>query len=317
MTQTTTGAMYLRHRPATFPEVLGNDAAVAMLQSKLAEPEATRPHCYLLTGLSGGGKTTLARIMAKALGALPTDIHERNCSDDTGIDAMRAMVEGFQYLPDGPCSVYILDEVHALSKPAWSMLLKPLEDSPRHIYIFLLTSESHKVPDANRNRCLAVEVKPLGPRDGKKLLKRTCAAEAIDLPTEAAEAILDASEGSARQILSNLEKVSGALAAGSELDAALGLLTCAAEDDEDAKSLYNALVRGDWVPVVKGLKGKKEAEGVRRAVLAYCNAIFLSSGGKHRDALNIMQVFASANLFDSGDAGLTVLCSGVDAMRGA
>ena len=314
MTQTTTGAMYLRHRPNDFSDVLGNDAAVAMLQGKLKEPEATRPHCYLLTGLSGGGKTTLARIMAKELGASPSDIHERNCSDDTGVDAMRDMVDGFQYLPDGPCAVYILDEVHALSKSAWSMLLKPLEEPAQHIYIFLLTSESHKVPDANRNRCLSVEVKPLGPRDGKKLLKRTCAAEGINLPTEALEAILDASEGSSRQILSNLEKVAGAVAAGSEVEAALGLLTCAAEDDEDAKSLYNALVRGDWVPVVKGLKGKKDAEGIRRAVLAYSNAVFLNS--RARDALNIMQVFASANLFDSGDAGLTVLCSGVDAMRG-
>lgn len=304
------GALYLRVRPQTFDEVVGNEAAVNVLQQALGKPEATRPHVYALTGISGGGKTTLARICAKALGA--EEIHERNCSKDTGKEAMDDLTESFQYLPtSGACSVYILDESHFLSKQAWSTLLKPMEDCPAHVYIFLLTSEAHKIPAANMNRCLAVEVQPLSSRDATALIRRTIKGEGIELPKEAWTPIIEASEGSSRQILQNVEKIAGALETGAEMHEALRLLSGPQEDDPGVKELYKALCHGSKATreALKGLRAS-DAEALRRGVLGYATAIYLNSGdGK---ALEIVRAMSSGNTFDSGFGGLVGLCSLVE-----
>lgn len=306
-TETQRGALYLRVRPQEFGDVLGNDAAVSILKTALGKPEATRPHVFALTGLPGGGKTTLARICAKALGAWDQDIHERNCSQDTGKDAMDDLTSSFQYLPDGPCSVYILDESHKLSSSAWSTLLKPMEDCPPHVYILLLTSEAHKIPKANMTRCLAVEVKPLSPKDAKVLIRRTTKSQGIELDPEAWGPIIEASEGSSRQILQNVEKVADALASGSQLEDALLLLTGTTEDAPGVKELYNALRSGKGIrDTLKGLKAL-DAEALRRGVLGYANAVWLN-GGHGRD-MDIIRAMSSGNTFDTGFPGLVALCS--------
>ena len=301
------GALYLRVRPQEFEDILGNEAAVQVLQTALAKPEATRPHVYALTGISGGGKTTLARICAKALGA--QEVHERNCSKDTGKDAMDDLTDSFQYLPtSGDCSVYILDECHFLSKQAWSTLLKPMEDCPKHVHIFLLTSEAHKIPAANLNRCLAVEVKPLSPKDAQLLIRQTIKSQDLDLPRDAWLPIIEASEGSSRQILQNVEKVVDALASGAEMAEALALVTSAQEDDPGVKELYKALCNGSRATreALKALKGQ-DPEALRRGVLGYATTVYLNTGdGK---PLEIIQAMSTGNTFDCGFPGLVAMCS--------
>ena len=301
------GALYLRVRPQDFDGIVGNEAAVQVLQQALGNPEATRPHVFALTGISGGGKTTLARICAKVLGA--EEVHERNCSKDTGKDAMDDLTESFQYLPtSGTCNVYILDESHFLSKQAWSTLLKPMEDCPGHIYLFILTSEGHKIPAANMNRCLQVEVSPLSTSDAKRLIKQTTKSEGIELPKEAVTPIIEASEGSSRQILQNVEKVAGALESGAELHEALKLLSGPQEDDPGVKELYKALCAGgrSLRDTLKTLK-TMDPETLRRGVLGYASAIYLNTGDGA--PLRIMQAMSSGNTFDCGFPGLVALCS--------
>ena len=308
-TQKQHGALYLRVRPQEFEDLLGNDAAVQTLQQALQKPEETRPHVFALLGLSGGGKTTLARICAKALGAEESDIHERNCSKDTGKDAMDDLTESFQYLPGaGPCSVYILDESHFLSRQAWSTLLKPMEDCPKHVYIFILTSEAPKVPTANMNRCLSVEVKPLSSRDATALIRRTLKSEGIELPKEAWTPIIEASEGSSRQILQNVEKVAGALSSGAELGEALALVTGATEDAPGVKELYKALCAGSLATrdALKTLKSM-DPEALRRGVGGYATAIWMNTGDEK--PLRIMQAMSSGNTYDCGFMGLATMCS--------
>lgn len=305
------GALYLRVRPQEFEDVLGNDAAVQTLQQALQKPKETRPHVFALLGLSGGGKTTLARICAKALGADDSDIHERNCSKDTGKDAMDDLTESFQYMPGvGECSVYILDEAHFLSRQAWSTLLKPMEDCQPHVYIFVLTSETAKIPAANLNRCLSVEVKPLGSRDATALIRRTLKSEGIELPKEAWAPIIEASEGSSRQILQNVEKVAGALASGSMLEDALALVTGATEDAPGVKELYKALCAGGRTlrDTLKELKSQ-DPEALRRGVAGYATAVYLSSGDDK--ALSILTAMNLGNTYDTGFSSLVVLCAQV------
>jgi len=301
------GALYLRVRPQAFDEILGNEAAVQVLQQALGKPEATRPHVLALTGISGGGKTTLARICAKALGA--QEVHERNCSKDTGKDAMDDLTDAFQYLPTaGDCSVYILDECHFLSRNAWSTLLKPMEDCPKHVYIFLLTSEAQKIPAANMNRCLAVEVKPLSPKDATLLIRQTVKSQDLELPKSLWEHIVNASEGSSRQILQNVEKVADAIASDATEEEALSLVTSAQEDDPGVKELYKALTQGPKATreALKALKGQ-DAEALRRGLLGYATAIYLNGG--EPKALSILQAMSSGNTYDCGFPGLVALCS--------
>lgn len=301
-------SLYNKVRPATLDAVLGNETAIKALQSSLSK--ADKPHDYLLEGESGCGKTTLARIAARMLGASDSDITEVNCSKLTGKDDMDEITSTFRALPSSHASVYILDEVHFLSKNAWSTLLKPMEDTPAHVYVFLLTSESAKVPEANRNRCIQIRVAPLSDRDAKKLLRRTCGSEGFTVSPELQESIIRVSQGSSRLILTNLEKVADALAGGSSEADVAGLLSVSTEENEDIKSLYKALeAGGDWIPCVRALKSQKDAEGVRRAVLAYASAVY--RGSRKQSAMDIMQVFTSGNLYDTGDAGLDVMCDAV------
>ena len=294
-----------RHRPRTFDDVLGNETAIQALKAQIALPNDKRKRVILLTGLSGGGKNTLAYIFAEAVNG---EVTEHNCSRMTGKDSADEIADGFQYLAASKdYTVQILNEAARLSKNAQDSLLDPLEKCPAHVFVILCTSTPELLKKDIRNRCLEIEVKPLSEKDSKRLVKRVSSAEGMEIPSEAVAAIIGASDGSARAILSNIEAVHGALSTGAEVHEAVKLLSGPGGDDADGKALYNALANGgDWVAVVRGFKGK-EPESIRRGVLGYANAVFLAS--KNPKALVITQIFASANTYDSGMPGITVLSS--------
>ena len=147
--------LILRHRPSDFNEVRGHDAVLAPLQRRLAEPGP--PHTYLLTGVSGIGKTTVARIIAKRLGC---EILEVDAATHSGVDAMRELTDAGFILSGGIGSrMVIVDECHMLSRNAWNAMLKNIEEPPDHLYWCLATTELGKVPETIVTRAYHI---PLG-----------------------------------------------------------------------------------------------------------------------------------------------------------
>lgn len=300
------GALYLRVRPQAFDEVLGNEAAIASLTAQLQKPDDKRSRVYFFTGPSGCGKNTLTYIFAKMLS---DDIQEVDAADKRTIADAREITSSFPYLPaTGDCRVLILNEVGRLTPEAQEVFLDPLENCPKHLYVLLLSSNPSKIKKDIFNRCQEITVQALSTSDAKRLIKQTTKSEGIELPKEAVTPIIEASEGSSRQILQNVEKVAGALESGAALHEALKLLSGPQEDDPGVKELYKALCAGDRSlrDTLKTLK-TMDPETLRRGVLGYASAIYLNTGDGV--PLRIMQAMSSGNTFDCGFPGLVALCS--------
>ncbi|RPC18957.1 DNA polymerase III, subunit gamma and tau, partial [Neisseria meningitidis] len=161
-------------RPKTFSDLVGQEHVVKALQNAL--DEGRLHHAYLLTGTRGVGKTTIARILAKSLNCENAqhgepcgvcesctqidagryvDLLEIDAASNTGIDNIREVLENAQYAPTaGKYKVYIIDEVHMLSKSAFNAMLKTLEEPPEHVKFILATTDPHKVPVTVLSRCL-------------------------------------------------------------------------------------------------------------------------------------------------------------------
>lgn len=144
--------LYNKYRPATLNEVVGQDHVVTTLNNALKGRRVA--HAYLFAGARGTGKTSVARILAKELGATGLDLIEIDAASNRGIDDVRALREAVNFLPtQSPKKLYILDEVHMLTREAFNALLKTLEEPPEHAHFVLCTTEFHKVPLTIISRC--------------------------------------------------------------------------------------------------------------------------------------------------------------------
>lgn len=151
MSENTT-VLYRKYRPQNFDEVYGQDQLVKVLKGSLQTGKIG--HAYLFSGVRGTGKTTMARIFARALGCSDNDIIEIDAASNRGIDDIRALREGVNSLPfDSDKKMYIIDEVHMLTKEAFNALLKTLEEPPSHVIFVLATTELHKVLPTIISRC--------------------------------------------------------------------------------------------------------------------------------------------------------------------
>ena len=149
-------ALYRKYRPKTFGEVLGQDHIVKVLESSVETNKVS--HAYLFVGSRGTGKTSVARIFAKEIGVSENDLYEIDAASNRGIEDIRALRDGARVLPfDSKYKVYIIDEVHMLSKDAWGALLKTLEEPPKHVIFILATTEVHKVPSTIVSRCQIIK----------------------------------------------------------------------------------------------------------------------------------------------------------------
>jgi DNA polymerase III subunit gamma/tau len=168
-------------RPRTFAELVGQEHIVRALENALAQQRLH--HAYLFTGTRGVGKTTIARIIAKALncetGVTPTpcgkcapcteidagrfvDLLELDAASNTQVDNMRELLENALYAPtSGRYKVYIIDEVHMLSRSAFNAMLKTLEEPPRHVQFILATTDPQKIPVTVLSRCLQFNLKQI------------------------------------------------------------------------------------------------------------------------------------------------------------
>ncbi|MBO4854412.1 MAG: DNA polymerase III subunit gamma/tau [Oscillospiraceae bacterium] len=219
-------ALYRKWRPKTFEEVVGQPHITDTLRRQVAEGRIA--HAYLFTGTRGTGKTTCARILAKAVNCLEPrdgdpccqcpacraidegrvlDVTELDAASNNGVDQVRALREEAAYTPSVLRKrVYIIDEVHMLSTAAFNALLKILEEPPEHLLFILATTELHKVPATILSRCQRFSFKRILPEDMERHLRTVAQAEGIELTADGAEILSRMAGGALRDALSLLDQ---------------------------------------------------------------------------------------------------------------
>jgi len=203
-------ALYRKYRSQTFDEVLGQDHVVATLRGALENKSVA--HAYLFAGTRGTGKTSVARIFARELGCSKNDIYEIDAASNRGIDDIRALRDAVLTRPlESPYKVYIIDEVHMLTKDAFNALLKTLEEPPTHVIFILATTEIHKVLDTIISRCQVFTFNTPGQVMLSGMLTSVAKKEGRTLSEDAAEIIALLADGSFRDALGILQKVFSAI----------------------------------------------------------------------------------------------------------
>jgi DNA polymerase-3 subunit gamma/tau len=261
-------SLYRRFRPGRFDEIRGQDHVVRALRSAVRDDRVS--HAYLFSGPRGTGKTSSARILAKALNCeTPVDgepcgvctscreitrgnslnVHELDAASNNGVDAMRDLVAHAGLGTPGRWKVYIVDEVHMLSTAAANALLKTLEEPPSHVVFVLATTDPQKVPPTIRSRTQHLEFRLLGAETLHDLLEAVNAEAGLHLDEPALEAAVRRGRGSARDALSALDQV---VAAGSTDAARPELATVvdalAEADVSQVLVALSAMLAGGWGP---------------------------------------------------------------------
>lgn len=199
-------ALYRKYRPKNFTEVLGQEHVVKALRGALEQKSVG--HAYLFAGTRGTGKTSLARIFASEIGTKDRDLHEIDAASNRGVDDIRALREEVHILPfESTRKVYIVDEVHMLTKEAFNALLKTLEEPPNHVVFILATTELEKLPDTIISRCQTFTFKKPSVEILKKMLLKVSKSEGFELETSSAELIALLASGSFRDALGHLQQV--------------------------------------------------------------------------------------------------------------
>lgn len=199
-------ALYRKYRPDTFKEVLNQEHIVAVLEGAVAK--GMIPHALLFTGSRGTGKTTVARIFAKAVGASERDTYEIDAASNRGIDDIRALNEAVFTMPyESPYKVYIIDEVHMLTKEAFNALLKTLEEPPKHVIFILATTEQDKLLDTITSRCQVFQFRAPSRLVLRDAILDITKKEKFKLDSSAADMIAIAADGSFRDAIGITQKV--------------------------------------------------------------------------------------------------------------
>jgi len=199
-------ALYRKYRPQKFSEVVGQDHITKVLEGAIAQDNVG--HAYLFAGSRGLGKTTIARIFAKAIGCTENDLYEIDAASNTGVDNIRELSENVYTLPfNSPYKVYIIDEVHMLSKSAFNAFLKTLEEPPKHVVFILATTETEKLPETIISRCQTFTFKKPSRKVLTSVVSKVSKKEGFELEASAAELIALLADGSFRDALSVLQKI--------------------------------------------------------------------------------------------------------------
>lgn len=266
-----------KYRPQKFEDLLGQDALVQTLTNAIKNNRLH--HAYILTGIRGVGKTTTARLIARAINCVgedgqggPTiqpcgvcenckaiaegrhiDVIEFDAASKTGVDDMREILDGISYKPViARYKVYIIDEVHMLSKSAFNALLKTLEEPPAHVKFIFATTEIRKVPVTILSRCQRFDLQRLSIETLMTLFHKVLAAENIEYDEEALHAVARAADGSARDGLSMLDQaivLGDGKVKNDTVQNMLGMV-----DRQQSGELYEKLLGGDVSAVLQILQ---------------------------------------------------------------
>ncbi len=265
-----------KYRPQNFEDLLGQDALVQTLTNAIQNNRLH--HAYILTGIRGVGKTTTARLIARALNCIgedgtggPTihpcgvcdnckaiaagrhmDVMELDAASHTGVDDVRELLDSARYAPtNARYKIYIIDEVHMLSKGAFNALLKTLEEPPAHVKFIFATTEIRKVPVTILSRCQRFDLQRLSVETLTQLFTKILQNENIPAEAEALDIIAKAADGSARDGLSLLDQsivLSNADIKTSIVKKMLGLA-----DRSQTLALFENLVKGDMETVLNSV----------------------------------------------------------------
>ena len=279
------------YRPSRFADLIGQEAMVRTLANAIDSGRLA--HAFILTGIRGVGKTTTARIIARALNCVgadgtggPTpdpcgicdhctsigedrnvDVIEMDAASRTGVDDIRELIEGVRYRPvSARFKVYIIDEVHMLSRNAFNALLKTLEEPPEHVKFIFATTEIRKVPVTVLSRCQRFDLRRV---DGETLFSHLGAIagqEGVEIAEDALRQIVRAAEGSVRDALSLLDQ-SIAHAAGGRIEGERVRDMLGLADRMQTADLLEALLRGQAAPALGLFDSLHEAGADPVAVL--------------------------------------------------
>ncbi len=199
-------ALYRKYRPTKFKEVKDQDHIVTVLEGAIKKGDI--PHAILFTGGRGTGKTTLARIFAHEIGTSEMDLYEIDAASNRGIDDIRELRDAVHTLPyESKYKVYIIDEVHMLTKEAFNALLKTLEEPPEHVVFILATTEVEKLLDTILSRCQVFTLHSPNRAVLAKMVTEVAKKEGFALDPAAADLIAIAADGSFRDAHGVLQKV--------------------------------------------------------------------------------------------------------------
>ena len=265
-----------KYRPQNFEDLLGQDALVQTLTNAIQNNRLH--HAYILTGIRGVGKTTTARLIARALNCIgedgtggPTihpcgvcdnckaiaagrhmDVMELDAASHTGVDDVRELLDSARYAPtNARYKIYIIDEVHMLSKGAFNALLKTLEEPPAHVKFIFATTEIRKVPVTILSRCQRFDLQRLSVETLTQLFTKILQNENIPAEAEALDIIAKAADGSARDGLSLLDQ--SIVLSNADIKTSLVKKLLGLADRSQTLALFENLVKGDMETVLNSV----------------------------------------------------------------
>jgi len=296
-------SLITKHRPKAVAQVVGQPETIKAM-TRVIEQDSSQQ--FMFHGMTGCGKTTLARIAASMLGCAPGDILEVDAATYSGKDEMRQLCQTMKYRPigGGEKRAVIVDECHGLSKQAWDVLLKSLEEPNEFVLWFFCTTNLSKVPATAANRCTKFAIKPLKEADLEKVIARVAKREGLEVTPGVMQVLAREAGGSARQALSNLATAGGCTTAKE----AERLLHVASDSDPVMRLCRFLMKPGSWtmaMGIIKELEDENP-EGIRIIVTRYFGSVI--KGAKTNDsagaALEVLSAFAGEYNASEGMAPL-------------
>ena len=292
--------LYRKWRPQTFDQVVGQDHVVQTLRNALRSGRVA--HAYLFTGPRGTGKTTCARLLAKAVNCLAEEPAARPCNEcaicravnegrlmdlieidaasNTGVDDVRELQERVGFRPaQARYKVYVIDEAHMLSKSAFNALLKTLEEPPPHVIFVLATTEPHRLPATIVSRCQRFAFRPIPAEAIAKHIARVAEAEGIEADLEALGLIARHAKGALRDALSLLEQVAiNGVITAAQVREVLGLVP-----EEGLLAVLEAVTQGDVARALDALSvlldEGVDANVVRQQLIGQLRDVLVAAAG--------------------------------------